>query len=54
MLAWSPTGYVDGRPRFDADVVVLTPRCTVNVMGAGYRPVVHESAALTAARRRGM
>jgi hypothetical protein len=38
MLAWSPTGYVDERPRSEADVIVLTPRCTVDVIGAGYRP----------------
>lgn len=46
MLAWSPTGYVEERPLSAADVIVLTPRCTVDVIRAGYRAVVHPSALL--------
>lgn len=53
LLAWSPSGYVDARPRPDADVTVLTPRCTVAVIRGGYRPALHPSA-LTPAGRRGM
>jgi hypothetical protein len=45
MLAWSPDGYRERRPRPDADVTVLTPRSIVEVMRAGYRPIVHPSAA---------
>ena len=44
ILAWSPAGYVERRARPDGDVTVLTPRCTVDVIRAGYRPLVHPSA----------
>jgi hypothetical protein len=44
MLAWSPDGYAERRVRPDAEVRVITPRCTVDVIHAGYRPTVHPSA----------
>jgi hypothetical protein len=45
LLAWSPGGYRDRRPRHRATrVTVITPRATVAVLAAGYRPVVHPSA----------
>jgi methylphosphotriester-DNA--protein-cysteine methyltransferase len=46
LLAWTPAGYerplavTDG----SAQVTVLTPACTVKVLGAGYVPDVHPSA----------
>jgi hypothetical protein len=44
MLAWSAGGYVDPRARPRGDVTVITPRCTVRVLAAGYRPLVHPGA----------
>jgi hypothetical protein len=44
MLAWSPSGYRERRSRPDAEVTVVTPRCIVEVIRAGYRPSVHPSA----------
>jgi hypothetical protein len=45
LLAWTPDGYGDRRERADTEVSVITPCCTVQVMHAGYRPVVHPSCA---------
>ena len=47
LLAWTPGGYRSSRqfPAEDA-VTVITPRATVAVLAAGYRPVIHPSAAL--------
>jgi hypothetical protein len=46
LLAWTPGGYRERRPRAGLDsVTVITPRATVNVLAAGYRPVLHPSAA---------
>jgi hypothetical protein len=44
---WSGSGYGERRPRpmrgaFD----VLTPRCTVAVFSAGYRPAIHPALAV--------
>lgn len=47
LLAWSPAGYGERRPRPDADVTVLTPRCTVATIAAGYAPDLHPSARCT-------
>jgi hypothetical protein len=44
ILAWSPAGYAERRIRPDAEVMVVTPRCTVEVIQAGYCPTVHPSA----------
>jgi hypothetical protein len=48
VVPWSAAGY---RPAVErpghGDAVVLTPRVTVEVMQAGYRPVVHRSAGPT-------
>ena len=46
LLAWGPAGYgpVLPRPR-RRDVEVLTPRSIVAVLSAGYRPMLHPSAA---------
>ena len=45
LLAWTPGGYRDGGlPEAAATVTVITPRATVAVLAAGYRPVVHPSA----------
>jgi hypothetical protein len=42
---WTPGGYRGLRPDLPADpVTVITPRATVAVLAAGYRPVVHPSA----------
>jgi hypothetical protein len=45
LLAWTPGGY--GEPwsaAVPASVTVITPRATVAVLTAGYRPVIHPSA----------
>lgn len=48
---WSPGGYLDRRDRPGSErVQVLTPRCTVAVLAAGYRPVLHLSARAAAER----
>jgi hypothetical protein len=46
LLAWTPGGYRD-RPveRPATSVTVITPRATVATLAAGYRPVVHPTAA---------
>jgi hypothetical protein len=45
LLAWSPDGYRERRPRpKDITVNVLTPPSTVAAIRAGYAPRVHESA----------
>jgi hypothetical protein len=42
MLRWSPGGYRERRERpRPGRVTVLTPRCTVAVLAAGYQPVLH-------------
>jgi hypothetical protein len=42
---WAPGGYRDRvRPADAAPVTVITPRATVAVLAAGYRPVIHPSA----------
>jgi hypothetical protein len=46
LQAWSPEGYARALPRPpNATVGVLTPRSILQVLGAGYRPVLHDSAA---------
>jgi len=44
LLYWSPGGYNTGPKISDRRAAVLTPRPTVAVLAAGYRPVVHGSA----------
>ena len=45
LLAWSPGGYTERRKRGAySKVEVLTPRSTVAVFAAGYRPAIHPSA----------
>ena len=55
LLAWTPGGYgplaacarwrpAPGRPAPATPVTVITPRATVAVLAAGYRPVIHPSA----------
>ena len=45
LLAWTPGGYRQRRPGPAAgSVTVITPRATVAVLAAGYRPVLHPSA----------
>lgn len=41
---WTPGGYTERAVRPDGLVTVLTPRSTVAVLQAGYRPAVHTSA----------
>jgi hypothetical protein len=48
---WTPAGYADQISRFDAPVNVLTPRSTVAAIRAGYRPLLHPSAATGATTR---
>ena len=48
LLAWTPGGYVSSRaavPPPGLAVTVITPRATVAVLAAGYRPLIHPSAA---------
>ena len=47
LLAWTPGGYTDHVARPPAAVEVLTPRSTVEALRAGYRPVLHPTAAHT-------
>jgi hypothetical protein len=42
---WSPAGYTPGPARPDTEVDVLTPRSTVDLLAAGYRPELHASIA---------
>jgi hypothetical protein len=45
LLAWTPGGYRDRRASGPGTAVtVITPRATVAVLAAGYRPVLHPSA----------
>jgi hypothetical protein len=45
MLAWSPGGYRERRPRPKREeVLVLTPKSTVGAIQAGYVPEIHASA----------
>jgi hypothetical protein len=47
LLAWSPGGYHERRPRPTGEAVLtLTPESTVGAIRAGYAPVVHASAGL--------
>ena len=44
LLAWTPGGYrSSGQSPAEDTVTVITPRATVAVLAAGYRPVVHPS-----------
>ncbi|ALN72220.1 hypothetical protein [Aureimonas sp. AU20] len=42
---WSPAGYLDAEPLCARSVNVLTPAPTVDVLRAGYEPVLHTSLA---------
>ena len=45
VLPWTPYGYQESLPRpSDVQFSVLTPRSTVQVIAAGYVPIVHASA----------
>jgi hypothetical protein len=44
LLRWTPGGYTGDPATASALVTVITPRSTVAVLAAGYRPVLHESA----------
>lgn len=44
LLRHTPAGYGAARPRPHGPVTVLTPRTTLEVMRAGYRPGLHASA----------
>ena len=47
LLAWTPGGYryrVERQDAPAAPLTVITPRATVAVLAAGYRPVIHPSA----------
>jgi len=45
MLRWSPSGYIEAKPRPRGSVTILTPPSTVAVLSAGYAPHWHPSAA---------
>jgi hypothetical protein len=46
LYRWSHEGYDDRRPIVaDEEVIVLTPEPTIQVLAAGYSPVVHPSLA---------
>lgn len=45
LLRWSPAGYEPVPLPCRGEVTVITPRCTVEALNAGYRPVLHPSAA---------
>jgi hypothetical protein len=48
LLAWTPGGYQDrNAPTPAGEVTVITPRATVAVLAAGYRPVIHPTAAVS-------
>ena len=40
LLRWTPAGYVDRRPRRSGSVALLTPPSVVEVLRAGWEPVV--------------
>lgn len=45
LLEWSPEGYQPAHPRpASGDVDLITPPSAVEVIAAGYGPVIHESA----------
>jgi len=45
LLAWAPGGYHDWQAADPGtEMTVITPRATVAVLAAGYRPVIHPSA----------
>jgi hypothetical protein len=45
LLRWTPGGYIAAAaPAAASLVAVITPRATVAVLAAGYRPVLHETA----------
>jgi len=44
LRAWTPARYADRRELGRGPVMVITPRCVVEVIRAGYRPAVHPSA----------
>ena len=45
LYRWSPGAYLERRERPASErVTVLTPRCTVAVLAAGYMPVLHPTA----------
>jgi len=45
LRAWSPAGYAKRRPISRQEVTVITPRCLVSVLRAGYSPtIIHPSA----------
>jgi hypothetical protein len=46
LLAWTPGGYGPRVSFVAGPVTVITPRATVAVLAAGYRPVIHPSAAV--------
>jgi hypothetical protein len=43
VLLWSPGGYSRAQNAL-TDAMLLTPPSTLRALGAGYRPVLHESA----------
>jgi len=45
LFVWSPGGYTPGPAVTATTAEVLTPRSTIAVLAAGYRPVLHPSAA---------
>jgi hypothetical protein len=48
LLAWTPGGYrSSGQSPAEDTATVITPRATVAVLAAGYRPVIHPSAVST-------
>jgi hypothetical protein len=50
LMAWTPGGYRSRpAPAPPGEVTVITPRATVAVLAAGYRPVIHPSASDAAA-----
>jgi hypothetical protein len=44
LFAWSSGGYTKSLAAINAEVVVLTPRSTINAIRTGYVPEIHESA----------
>jgi len=51
LLEWSPSGYHSCRRRpQQLQVQVLTPRCTVAALAAGYRPMLHPTAEIFLSR----
>jgi hypothetical protein len=44
LLRWTPGGYAGHPVTTSGPVTVITPRATVAVLAAGYRPVLHETA----------